>query len=320
MSPREYCAYNETRANLVAPRVSLIDTRSDPLKAVKVLIEGLAPNADAGLWLNPLKSIPAVPRLSAYDLVYLDHQGCVVHGIELAPDDEVPPIDGLAASALLLPLHSFTASQAQPGDRVVLQLPNETCAPPAPDIAPARSKPAEAQHPAPAILAKLPSLAWSPREPVEAQPPAAARRRFSLLHMLTHLRIHIQISIAFAPAPVSAVSTPQSALVAAQPPAPVLRAATQTAAPSAPPQLHPELHAENPQAWCPVDDVVGDGVAKLGRTRDRRFNSFLGRRWRSSRAAYLRWADSFVFDRPQAQPDYGLPRLGRNLFHFIFPR
>jgi hypothetical protein len=134
--------------------------------------------------------------------------------------------------------------------------------------------------------------------------------------VLTHLRIHIHISIAFAPAPVSVARTPQSALVPAQPPAPVLRTATQTATPSAPSQLHPE----NPQAWGPIDDVEGDGLAKPEGTRDRQFALFLGRRWRSSRAAYLRWADSFVFDRPQAQPAYSLPRFGRNLFHFIFPR
>ncbi len=316
MSTREYCVYNETRSNLVASRVSLIDTRSNPLQAVKVLIEGLSPNADTGLWLNPLKSIPAVPRLSAYDLVYLDHEDRVVHCIELAPDDEVPPIDGLAASALLLPLHSFTASQAQPGDRVLLQPPNGTR--PSPAATPAQSKPAEAQRPEPAILAKLPSLAWSPGDPGHAQPSVASRRRFRLLHALTHLRIHIQISIAFAPSPVSPASTPQPAPVPADSPATALHAAAQTF--SAPPPLQPEPPAENSQPSASAEDIVGDGLAKPQGTSDRRFNSLLRRRWRSLRAAYLRWADSFVFYRPHTQPAYSVPRLGRNLFHFIFPR
>jgi hypothetical protein len=288
MSPREYCAYNETRANLVAPRVSLIDTRSDPLKAVKVLIEGLVPNADIGLWLNPLKSIPAVPRLSAYDLVYLDHEGCVVHGIELAPDDEVPPMDGLAASALLLPLHSFTASEAQPGDRVVIQLAAETRARTAPV-----PKLSEAELTAPAALVKLPPLAWP--NPIEAGPPVPPpKKRFPLFYAFIHLRIHIHISIAVTPSPLPAGRTLRTERV-------------QTHAPTT------SLLSVTPQTSA---SEVPIAVVRP-RTKDA---SFLGRRWRSLRAAYLHWADSFVFDRPQAQPDYTLPRLGRNLFHFIFPR
>lgn len=318
MSTREYCVYNETRSSLFAPRVSLIDTRSNPLQAVKVLIEGLSPNADTGLWLNPLKSIPAVPRLSAYDLVYLDHEDRVVHGIELAPDDEIPPIDGLAASALLLPLHSFTASQAQPGDRVLLQPPDATPSPAA--AAPTPSKPAEPQPPPPAILAKLPSFAWSPRDPIQAQPSVASRKRFRFLHALTHLRIHIQISIAFAPGTVTAAGASQASVSPADAPATALHAATQTATLSAPPQLHPDISAQNSQPWASVEDIADADMAKPQRTKDSSFASSLRQIWRSSRAAYLRWADSIVFYRPDTQPAYSLPRLSRNLVHFIFPR
>jgi hypothetical protein len=120
MSTTEFCVYNQTRASFLTPRVTVIDAQSEPLKAVKALIEGLAPDAIAGLWLNPLKSIPTVPRLSAYDLVYLDQEGRVVHGVELAPDADAPSFNG-AASALVLPAHSFAASQTLPGDRVVVR-------------------------------------------------------------------------------------------------------------------------------------------------------------------------------------------------------
>lgn len=120
MSTTEFCVYNQTRASFLTSRVTVIDAQSEPLKAVKVLIEGLAPDASAGLWLNPLKSIPTAPRLSAYDLVYLDREGRVVHCAELVPDEEAPRFDG-AASALVLPVHTFAASQTLPGDRVILR-------------------------------------------------------------------------------------------------------------------------------------------------------------------------------------------------------
>jgi hypothetical protein len=113
MPTQEYCVYNETRESLLIPRVTVIDTKSEPLKAVKVLIEGLAPNADSGLWLNPLERVPTVPRLSSYDLVYL------------VADNDVPPFDGEAASALVLPIHTFSLSHAHPGDKVVLRTADE---------------------------------------------------------------------------------------------------------------------------------------------------------------------------------------------------
>jgi len=58
MQTKEFCVYNETRENFLSPKVTVIDTKSDPLKAVKVLIEGLGPNAETGLWLNPSRVFP----------------------------------------------------------------------------------------------------------------------------------------------------------------------------------------------------------------------------------------------------------------------
>src|ERR1700733_4679538 len=120
MQTKEYSVYNETRENFLSSRVTFIDTKSDPLRAVKVLIEGLAPNAETGLWLNPLKNIPTVPRLSSYDLVYLDKECRVLRGMALVADDDAPPFEGLATSALVLPIHSFSASHSHPGDKVIL--------------------------------------------------------------------------------------------------------------------------------------------------------------------------------------------------------
>ena len=125
MPTKEFCAYNETRESFLSFRVSVIDTRTDPLHLLKVLMEGPAPNQETGLWLNPLKNVPAVPRLSSYDLVYLDQDCRVVHGVALVPEDEIPSFNGKAASALLLPFHSFASSQTHPGDQVIIRATEE---------------------------------------------------------------------------------------------------------------------------------------------------------------------------------------------------
>jgi hypothetical protein len=235
MPPTEYCVYNETRSNCFIPRVTVIDAQSEPLKAVKVLIEGLAPESDTALWLNPLKCVPSVPRLSPYDLVYLDQEGRVVHSIELVPDDEAPRFDGPAASALVLPIHSFNASGTLPGDRVLLRPsaePIATSAPSAsssalpfqaslplepvvPEPAPVRAwtsafaanpflpEPFRASEtPLPSDASSAPPqsvLPFNEPLPSPASPPARKLRAFNLLRPLARLRIRVQISIILEP-------------------------------------------------------------------------------------------------------------------------
>jgi hypothetical protein len=232
MSTTEFCVYNQTRASFLTPRVTVIDAQSEPLKAVKALIEGLAPDANAGLWLNPLKSIPTVPRLSAYDLVYLDHEGRVVHGVELVPDDEAPRFDGVV-SALVLPAHTFAASQTIPGDRVVFRLAEDRSSAAAPEpalisasvpkfptiescaTAPKQIDAAQASAPADAPLSvvagigQLQPLTWPLPSP-DAQPSSSAvepqlvgaekqSSPFEFLRSIVRLRIRVQISISTAP-------------------------------------------------------------------------------------------------------------------------
>jgi len=285
MSAREFCVYDETRETLLTPRVTVIDTRSDPLRTVKVLIEGLAPNANAGLWLNPLKSVPAVPRLSSYDLVYLDREGSVVHGVELAPDDEVPRIEGATISALLLPLHTFSASHLQPGDRVVLRPAGEVQAPP--------------PSPAASVLAKLPPLEWSTvpeaaHLPVEVPQPVRATNPLAFLRSIAHLRIRVQISITTAPAPNPAPARPV--------PSP-LRAIT--------PAQTPSLQSRFTLLRTAAHDNLRPAFVRGA--------SFLRRQTLSLRRAYLRWAEAFVFARAHSTPAFRPPWIKRYVFDFIFP-
>jgi hypothetical protein len=218
MPTKEFCVYNETQESLLSSRVSVIDTRSDPLNLLKVLMEGPAPNEETGLWLNPLKSVPTVPRISPYDLVFLDRDCRVIHGVELVPDAEVPHFNGQAASALVLPFRSFASSQTHPGDQVVIRAVEEMEQPSAP--VPAVATPAPTPQGA-RILADQSSANVEMDPPLWGasfgQPQAPMQQlnateigqsldrksvasRFRSWRVLARLRVHISISIAPVPA------------------------------------------------------------------------------------------------------------------------
>lgn len=214
MSTKEFCVYNETRESLLSSRVSVIDTTSDPLSLLKALIEGPAPNAETGLWLNPLKNLPSVPRISPYDLIYLDQDCRVIHGVELVPDAEVPHFNGQTASALVLPFRSFASSQTHPGDQVILRATGqaEQFSGPVPMLAaavPASPGRGSSQEQSPANIDMDPPL-WGasfgqPQAPVQqldAEEIVLSRDRKSdsskipSWRALARLRVHISISLA----------------------------------------------------------------------------------------------------------------------------
>ena len=119
MGTRKYFVYNEARESFLSECVTVIDTSLEPLKLLRVMVEGLALNASTGLWLTPLTEIPKVPRLSPFDLIYLDADGRVMQGAELLPGVDFPAFKDRAASALVLPLktHVFVKNAARGSTR-----------------------------------------------------------------------------------------------------------------------------------------------------------------------------------------------------------
>jgi hypothetical protein len=226
MQTKELCVYNETRENILSSRVTVIDSKSDPLKGIKALIEGLGPHAEAGLWLNPLKSVPNVPTMSPYDLVYLDQDCRVVHSVAMIPDDKVPHFSGSATSALLLPIHTFSKSQAHPGDQVIICAAEEIERRPArlpiaaiPALAPPNTRSVAKQSPPhpgihPPLLIAGSSHSQTAMSQVEAihqvQSPVRKRESSSMrfLRGIVHLRVHISFSIA--PLPASRITGSQT--------------------------------------------------------------------------------------------------------------
>lgn len=125
MDSRKYVIYNRAKESYLSTGVTVIDTILEPLKVLRVMVEGLALNSQTGLWLNPLNDIPKVPRLSPFDLIYLDGEGRVIQGAELLPGVETPVFRKQAASALVLPLKTMSLSKTLPGDQLVMQVMEE---------------------------------------------------------------------------------------------------------------------------------------------------------------------------------------------------
>ena len=107
-----------------------MDTASDPLTVLRVLVEGLELMSDSGFWLTSLTGIPGVPRISPFDLAYLNEEKQVVQCIELLPGTEFPPFERLVVSALVMPLHTFSSTQTRAGDRLLVCGEEEMMQPP----------------------------------------------------------------------------------------------------------------------------------------------------------------------------------------------
>lgn len=119
----------------------MVDAAREPLKVLKILMEGLAPSARNGIWLVNFKGIPVARSHSAFDLVYLDDEHRVVHAIEITQRSEFTPFIGDPTSALILPETSLIRSKTFTGDRLTVcqvgQHGSEGVATPAPAQAPA---------------------------------------------------------------------------------------------------------------------------------------------------------------------------------------
>jgi hypothetical protein len=121
MDPRKFAVQNQTRQNTLSPSVTVVNAALEPLKVLKVLIEGLPLNSRSGLWLTNFKGVPVARTLSPFDLIYLDKDQHVIHGVELSKDGEFAPFKGTPASALVLPPKSLSSSQTRAGDQLTFK-------------------------------------------------------------------------------------------------------------------------------------------------------------------------------------------------------
>jgi hypothetical protein len=122
----KYYAYNQTRGCFLSGSLTPVDAGLEPLRVLKVLIEGLAPDSKSGLWLTHFRSVPVARTLSPFDLVYLDSDFRIVHAVELSTDGEFAPFKGQPSSALVLPYQSIASTQTRNGDQLIVRAAEDT--------------------------------------------------------------------------------------------------------------------------------------------------------------------------------------------------
>jgi len=114
MGTQKLCACDGTSKSLISKDVVLVDTVKLPFAE---LVNDLSEVTHDVLWLNPFRGIPRGPRLSRFDVIYLDEDCRVLELVENFAEVEFAPIGEAAASALILPARTLTASRIQKGDR-----------------------------------------------------------------------------------------------------------------------------------------------------------------------------------------------------------
>jgi hypothetical protein len=159
MESRKFTVYNRTRESTLGTSVASVNAALEPLKVLKVLIEGLPTASRTGLWLTNFKGVPVARTLSPFDLIYLDKDNKVLHGVELSRDGEFAPFKGKPSSALVLPSQSLASSHTREGDQLELTL-EET-----------EAKPEASRSTASPVLEKASTAALAP-PPTTLPPPA----------------------------------------------------------------------------------------------------------------------------------------------------
>ncbi|MGA8742373.1 MAG: hypothetical protein WB561_14400 [Terracidiphilus sp.] len=114
MGSQKLCACDRTRQSAIGVQIEFVDTVKQPFTAI---VKGLSDVSEDGLWLNPFRGIPPGPRLSRFDVIYLDENCRVLEYAENFTEAEFEPLGMVPASALILPAHTLTSIHIQRGDQ-----------------------------------------------------------------------------------------------------------------------------------------------------------------------------------------------------------
>src|ERR1700760_3303279 len=102
MEAKIWCAHNVSRSCKISSKVIVTDYGSTPFKLMKLMLDGLAKDAEAGFWLTNLSQTPQIVRLFPFDFVYLDSDRKLIQAFELPPEAKLPRFHPRAASAVIL--------------------------------------------------------------------------------------------------------------------------------------------------------------------------------------------------------------------------
>ncbi len=134
MDTRIFSAYNEASKRALSAGLVVVDAAREPLKVLKVLMEGLPKSTPEGIWFINFKGVPVARSMTAFDLIYLDEHARVVQAIEISPTSVFETFSGSPASAFILPPKSVSRSKTFTGDRIAVKLEGNLPTPPPPRV------------------------------------------------------------------------------------------------------------------------------------------------------------------------------------------
>ena len=114
MGTEKLCACDRTRQSPLCAEIDFVDTVKEPFLTI---VRGLSDVKD-GLWLSPFRGIPRGPRVSRFDIIYLDTDCRVLDYVVNFAEAEFDPIPEIAASALILPAHALGSFPIRKGDQL----------------------------------------------------------------------------------------------------------------------------------------------------------------------------------------------------------
>lgn len=114
-------AYNAGSDRVLSPSLIVIDAAREPIKVLKILMEGLAPDERNGVWLVNFHGVPIARAAACFDLIHLDRENRVLQAIEIAQERDIEPFDGHPASALILQPKTIARSKTFTGDPITLE-------------------------------------------------------------------------------------------------------------------------------------------------------------------------------------------------------
>ena len=112
--------YNPGSERVLSPRLLVVDAAREPIKVLKILTEGLAAHTRYGIWLVNCQGVPVARSASEFDLLYLDEEHRVLHGIEISRDGDFEPFRGHSVSILVLQPKTIARSRTFTGDRITI--------------------------------------------------------------------------------------------------------------------------------------------------------------------------------------------------------
>ncbi|HWT64971.1 MAG TPA: PilZ domain-containing protein [Terracidiphilus sp.] len=119
-------AYNVDSERLLGAEFLAVDAVNEPLRVIKILMEGLETDANGGYWFVDFHGLPVAKAHQPYGLLYLDEGHRVIQALAVSPHSGFEPIRGVPMSALVVSATALVASRTKAGDQLLLSLVKRT--------------------------------------------------------------------------------------------------------------------------------------------------------------------------------------------------